>query len=82
MAGVIALGRAVSGIGMIIFSVACLQAAETPEAEQPAAQQAVPAQERDQKGWQLSPEGDAAILRGTEHPLSSWSVLQRGLRGQ
>lgn len=48
---------------------ACLQAAKAPEEEQGARQQSVPAQETDNKGWQLSPEGDAAILHGTELPL-------------
>lgn len=43
----------------------CLQAAETPEAEQPALQESAPAEDTDKKGWQLSPEGDAAILHGT-----------------
>ena len=53
-----------------------LQAADTLEGEQPAVQQPVPAKDRDKNGWRLSPEGDAAILHGTEYPVSSWSVLR------
>ena len=44
-----------------------MQAPQAPEEQRPvvAAQtQSEPAQEAEKKGWQLSPEGDAAILHG------------------
>jgi len=60
--------------------LACTQAAESSEAEQPAKEQSAPTQKGTQKGWQLSPEGDAAILHGAHLPLShALFVYARGI---
>ena len=62
--------------------LACTQAAGSSEAEQPAKEQSALAQKGAKKGWQLSPEGDAAILHGPHLPLShALLCMPEGLNG-